>query len=333
MPEVAARSFESPCRSNVVLERTTNEESGAPMQEFVAQPCTTETYYLGECARWDEVRHELSWVDVDAGAFIRATAEGPDVNIVRRYDLGAYATAVAPMEDRRDGWIVAVGQSIVALSESGDVTQLAEPEARNVGFVRMNDGSADPWGRFWIGSMAFDYEPGRASLYRWHESRGTDTILSDVTISNGIGWSPDERTMYYCDSAPGTISMFDVGATGEINKAKVFAQFDVSSEGAPDGLCVDSEGTVWVAVWGGYEVRRYAPSGEQIGRVRIETAQPSCCAIGGANGTTLYITTAREHMKPEQLDQEPNAGRLFCVDVGVSGQAINSYRRSLRTRV
>jgi sugar lactone lactonase YvrE len=300
------------------------------MQEFVAQPCTTDTYYLGECCRWDEIRQELSWVNVDSGEFFRATADGPNIEIVRRYDLGAYATAVAPMQDRREGWIVALGQSIVALSELGEVTQLAEPEARNAGFVRMNDGTADPWGRFWIGSMAFDYEPGRASLYRYHESTGTQTILSDVTISNGIGWSPDKRTMYYVDSAPGTISTFDVDEFGEISNRRLFAQFDVATEGAPDGLCVDSEGAIWVAVWGGYEVRRYAPDGEQIGRVRIDTAQPSCCAIGGVNETTLYITTAREHMTPAKLERESSAGRLLCVDVGVAGQPVNPYRTSLR---
>jgi sugar lactone lactonase YvrE len=300
------------------------------MQEFVAQPCTTDTYYLGECCRWDDVRQELSWVNVDAGEFFRATADGPTVDIVQRYELGAFATAVAPMQDRRDGWIVARGQSIAALSETGEIVELAAPEARNVGFVRMNDGSADPWGRFWIGSMAFDYEPGRASLYRYHQSTGSQTILSDVTISNGIGWSPDERTMYYVDSAPGTISTFDVDQRGEISNPRLFARFDVATEGAPDGLCVDSEGSIWVAVWGGYEVRRYAPNGEQIGRVQVGTAQPSCCAIGGANGTTLYITTAREHLTPEQLEREPDAGRLFCVDVGVTGLAIDPYRTSLR---
>ena len=300
------------------------------MQEFVAQPCSTDTYYLGECCRWDDVRSELSWVNVDAGEFFRATADGPYIDIVARYDLGAYVTAVAPMEDRSDGWIAAVGRSIVTLSEAGTVAELAEPEARNAGFVRMNDGSADPWGRFWIGSMAFDYEPGRASLYRYHESTGSQMILDDVTISNGIGWSPDERRMYYVDSAPGTISLFDVDERGEISNRSLFAQFDVQSEGAPDGLCVDSDGAIWVAVWGGHEVRRYSPTGEQIGRVQIDTAQPSCCAIGGANETTLYITTAREHMTPEQLEREPNAGRLFSVDVNVAGQAINPYRSSFR---
>ncbi len=300
------------------------------MQEFVAQPCTTDTYFLGECCRWDEVRGELCWVNIDAGEFYRATANGPQVDIVRRYDLGAYVATIAPMVDRRNGWIVAQGPSIYSLSESGDLTELAAPEAASDGAVRMNDGSADPWGRFWIGSMAFDNAPGAGSLYRYHESTGSQLVFGDVTISNGIGWSPDGRTMYYVDSAPGTITSFEVDDRGDIRRPSIFAQFDVTSEGLPDGLCVDVEGAIWVAVWGGYEVRRYAPNGEQIGSVALDTAQPSSCAIGGANATTLYVTTAREDMTPDQLDQEPNAGRLFCVDVGVAGLALNPYRPTLR---
>jgi sugar lactone lactonase YvrE len=297
---------------------------------WIAEPCTTEAFYLGESCRWDEVRQELYWVNVDAGEFFRATAEGPRLDVIRRYDLGGYVTAVAPMEDRSDGWLVARDQSLFSLSESGELSELATPEARNVGVVRTNDGAADPWGRYWIGSMAFDEGDGRASLYSFHESSGVTTELSGVTISNGLGWSLDRRTMYYVDSAPGTIFTFDVDEEGGVTNQRVFAQLDGAREGSPDGLCVDAEGAIWVALWGGYQVRRYAPSGEVIGRVAISTAQPSCCAIGGTNATTLYITTAREHMSPEQLAKEPEAGRLFCIDVGVRGLDINPYRRQLR---
>jgi len=150
-----------------------------------------------------------------------------------------------------------------------------------------------------------------------------------VTISNGIGWSPDQRTMYYVDSGPGTIYAFDVDGRGDVSGKRVFAQFDTASQGTPDGLCVDEQGAIWVAVWGGYEVRRYAPTGEQLGSVRVPTAQPSCCAIGGANRTTLYVTTAQEGMAAEVLAREPDAGRLFCADVGVAGLALNPYRSRL----
>jgi sugar lactone lactonase YvrE len=295
------------------------------MKELTAEPCTTDVYYLGESCRWDEVRHELCWVNVDEGQFFRATADGPTIDIHTRYDVGGHLTALAPMKNRSDGWIVAKDQSIYKMSEGGDLRELASPEAHNEGEVRTNDGVVDPWGRFWIGSMAFDEGEGRGSLYRYDTANGLTTVLEGVTISNGIGWSPDRRTMYYNDSGPGTIFSFDVDGSGDISNQSTFAQLDVPTQGAPDGLCVDSDGTIWVAVWGGYQVRGYAPSGEQVAHVVVDTAQPSCCTIGGANGTTLYITTAREHMSEEQLAAEPDAGRLFCVDVGVTGQSINPF--------
>jgi sugar lactone lactonase YvrE len=135
--------------------------------------------------------------------------------------------------------------------------------------------------------------------------------------------------MYYVDSGPGTVYAFDVDAHGDVSGQRVLIQFDVANEGTPDGLCMDEEGALWLAVWGGYEVRRHSASGEQIARVQIPTAQPSCCAIGGANGTTLYVTTAREDMSDELLEREADAGRLFAVDVGVAGTPLLAYRPKL----
>jgi sugar lactone lactonase YvrE len=177
--------------------------------------------------------------------------------------------------------------------------------------------------------MAFSAEVGRGSLYRFHESSGVETVVANVTISNGIGWSNDLRTMYYVDSGPGTVYAFDVDEHGDVSEQRVLIQFDVPNEGTADGLCMDKEGNMWLAVWGGYEVRRYSPAGEQLAHVRISTAQPSCCTLGGANGTTLYVTTAREDMSEEQLAQEPDAGRLFAVDVGVTGRPLLAYDSSL----
>ncbi len=299
------------------------------MHEFVATPCTTELYELGECCRWDDERGELYWVDVLTGRFFRAKVNGPKVDIVAQYRVEGVITALAPYERRSDGWIVAMNQSVAHLSESGEIEELARPEGHQEREVRTNDGAADPWGRFWIGSTAFNVAKGRGSLYRFHESSGTETVFGDVTISNGIGWSPDQRTLYYVDSGPGTMSAFDVDGRGEISGRRLLVQLN-EEEGVPDGLCVDADGAIWVAIWGGYQVRRYAPDGELLARVAVSTAQPSCCAIGGANGTTLYITTAREDMSGEVLASEPDAGRLYCVDVGVKGQSIEPYRPTFR---
>jgi sugar lactone lactonase YvrE len=295
------------------------------MEEFVARPCNTDLYYLGECCRWDDVREELYWIDVMTGRFFRAKANGARLDLVQTYDVGGIITALAPLEPRSDGWIVASDQSVSLLDEAGVMHEVARLEARNASDVRTNDGAADPWGRFWVGSMALDAAPGRGSLYRYHASTGAELIVGGVTISNGIGWSPDGRTMYYVDSGPGTISTFDVDEDGGVSNKQLFVQFDVETEGTPDGLCVDANGALWVAVWGGYEVRAYSPSGEQLARVRVATAQPSCCAIGGANGTTLYVTTAQEGLDQATLDAQPDAGRLFFVDVGVTGLALEAY--------
>jgi sugar lactone lactonase YvrE len=300
------------------------------MRELVAAPCTTELYELGECCRWDERRGELYWVDVLSGRFFRAKVDGAQVDIVAQYQVPGVITAIAPYEDGREGWIVAMNQSIAHLDESGKVHELASPEGHQASEVRMNDGAGDPWGRFWIGSMAFNAEKGRGSLYRFHESTGIERVFGDVTISNGIGWSPDQRTMYYVDSGPGTMSALDVDRHGEIADRRLVAQLNVEEEGAPDGLCIDAEGAIWVAIWGGYQVRRYSPSGELLARVTVSTAQPSCCAIGGVNGTTLYITTAREDMSDDLLAVEHDAGRLFCVDVDIAGLPILPYRPTLR---
>jgi sugar lactone lactonase YvrE len=295
------------------------------MQEYVAAPCTTDVYELGEGCRWDEARDELLWVDILTGRFFRAKADGTQVEIVAQYSVRGFLSAVAPIEDRERGWVVALNQSIALLDESGSLREVARPEAHRESEVRMNDGAADPWGRFWIGSMAFDGGGGRGVLYRYQGSTGIETVFGGATISNGLGWSPDRRNMYYVDSGPATLSVFDVDDAGEISDRRALVQFD-KREGDPDGLCVDADGAIWVAVWGGYQVRRYSPEGEQLAQVHLSTAQPSSCAIGGANGTTLYITTAREDMSEATLSAEPDAGRLFCVDVGVRGLPIASYR-------
>jgi sugar lactone lactonase YvrE len=291
--------------------------------EFTAEVCTTDAYFLGEGCQWDEVRGELYWVNLYDGQFFRARADGPRVEIIQRFDLGGNVGAVAPYESRTKGWIVAKDTSLYHLSEAGELDLLIELDAGSD--VRVNDGAADPWGNFWIGTMAHDGAPGRGTLFRYDARSSLETVVTGVTISNGPGWSPERRTMYYVDSGPATIYSFSVDEGGSVSGQRVFAQLDAVREGSPDGLCVDAEGALWVALWGGREVRRYAPSGEPIARVMIDSPNPSCCTIGGANGTTLYVTTAREELSDDDLANEPYAGRLFCAEVGVSGLALGAF--------
>ena len=297
------------------------------MREYVAQVCTTDADFLGECCRWDEVHQELMWVNQSQGPgqMYRATVDGPEVTIVRRYELSGSPSAFAPVAGRDAGWILAMDRSLWWLDVQGGLQELVTPDAGQTTPVHTNDGAADPWGRFWMGTMADDASDGHAHLYRYSAARGLTTIFEGLSISNGIAWSPDQRTMYHVDSGPGTIRAFDVDDHGEISNQRVFAQFDVAREGTPDGLCIDEDGAMWVAVWGGYEVRHYSSQGDLLGRVSLDTAQPSSCTLGGPGGTTLYITTAQEDMSDEQLAAEPHAGRLFYAEVGVRGLVLRTF--------
>jgi sugar lactone lactonase YvrE len=187
------------------------------VQEFEASAISTERFELGECCRWDDVRAELSWVDVPAGRFYRARTSR-SLSIIRTYQVDGFLSAVAPFAQRSEGWIVGTNQSIAHLHESGDMVELARPEAPNAPDVRMNDGACDPWGRFLVGSMALDVAPGRGSLYRFESGREVEALFSSVTVSNGLGWSPDRHTMYYVDSGPGTIHTFDVDDAGNLGR-------------------------------------------------------------------------------------------------------------------
>jgi sugar lactone lactonase YvrE len=297
------------------------------VKEYEAATLFEPHYELGECCRWDEVREELSWVDVPAGTFFRASVD-TSVELVRSYQVEGYLSAVAPFTERSEGWVIAMNQSIAHLDESGTVHELARPEERNAPLVRMNDGACDPWGSFLVGSMALDMARGRGSFYRMDSERRIDTLFSHVTVSNGVAWSPDARTMYYVDSGPGTIDAFSVDATGALGERARFLRFEASHEGTPDGLCVDVEGCLWVAFWDGGEVRRFSPKGEQLARVTLPVSRPTSCALGGASGMRLFITTAREGLNEEQLAQQPDAGRLFVVDVAVRGLPTNGFGRA-----
>jgi sugar lactone lactonase YvrE len=296
------------------------------VREYEATVLSTDRYELGECCRWDEVREEVSWVDVPAGRFYRARAAS-DLTILHTYQVEGYVSAVAPFADRSRGWIIALNQSISHLAESGEVHELAQPEARHAPDVRMNDGACDPWGRFLVGSMAFDVAAGRGSFYRFESGGTVETLFTNVTVSNGVGWSPDARTMYYVDSGPGTIETMSVGDNGALGERKPFLRFDPAQVLTPDGLCVDEEGCLWVAFWDGGEVRRFSPRGEQLARVVLPVSRPTCCALGGETGTTLFITSAWEGLSDQQLSLQPDAGRLFSVDVGVRGLPINTFAR------
>jgi sugar lactone lactonase YvrE len=280
---------------------------------------------LSEGPRWHDERQELLWVDILASCFHRATLT-PDGGFgeLRSTSIDRDVGAVAPVE--RGGYMLAAGRGFLFLDEDGSVRELAQPEADQPG-VRMNDGACDPQGRFWAGTMAYDESPGAGTLYRLELDGSCTTVLRGLTISNGIGWSPSGTTMYLSDSGAGVVEAFDFdGSSGAIGGRRTLVR--VSEPGmAPDGLTVDEQGDLWVGLYGGWAVNRYAPDGTPRGAVSIPAAQATSCVFGGPDRRTLFVTTGRERLGEEALESQPDAGRVFAVTgLDASGPACSAYR-------
>jgi sugar lactone lactonase YvrE len=189
----------------------------------------------------------------------------------------------------------------------------------------MNDGACDPAGRFWAGSMAYDLAPGLGSLHVLDVDGSVRTVLTGLTISNGIGWSPDGGTMYLVDSGPKTVEAFDFDVDrGEISRRRTLVRIDEGGPG-PDGLTVDDEGQLWVAVYGGAALRRYTPSGREVARVRLPVSQPTSCWFGGPGRDLLFVTTCWEHLDATQRAAQPDAGRVFLARPRATGPPATPY--------
>lgn len=278
--------------------------------ELIAEPCSPVRVEHAEGPFWYGDR--LGWVDIMAGHLWLAAFDGTALTDPRMYDVGRPLGAAVPRAE--GGWLLAAGTGFASLDEDGTVTPLTGDLA-DTATIRMNDGKCDPAGRFWAGTMAYDESPGAGALYVFDGT--VRTVLANVTISNGLGWSPDRRTMYYIDTPTGHVDAFDYdpatgGVTGRRHVVRV-------GGGHPDGMHVDDEGFLWVALWGGGAVHRYDPSGRLTATVRLPVTNVSSCCFGGPDRSTLFITTSQQGLSPERRAAEPDAGRVFRVDAGVSG--------------
>jgi sugar lactone lactonase YvrE len=239
---------------------------------------------LGEGPRVVDGRVVL--VDILRGRLLRLpeTLDGPPEQLL---DLGEPLGAVAPLAG--GGWLAAAGTGVAVLPAGGGAPRwLARPEDGASPARRMNDGVADPGGRFWAGSMGYDSEPDVGSVYRTDPDGSVHRVLDGFTVPNGPAFSADGATMYLADSERGLIRSYPVDpATGALGEGREFARVDT---GNPDGMTVDEEGCLWSAVWGGAELRRYTPDGELERVVPVPARQPTCpCLVGGR----LLVTSAR----------------------------------------
>lgn len=269
---------------------------------------------LGEGPVWDPERNQLIWVDIDAGLVHRLDPGSADASTL---EVGQPVGAVVP---RRSGGLALAVRDGFALIEDGDSrVRLVAPLEADDPDTRMNDGACDRAGRFWAGTLSASRRPSGA-LYRWTGEKEPARMLDGLTISNGIGWSPDDRQMYYIDTGTGGVDAFDFDlASGGIANRRQLIVIDPAA-GKPDGLAVDADGGVWVAVWGGSAVHRYAPNGSLDRRVAVPVTQVTSCCFGDRDLGTLYITSAARGV------HEPHAGALFACRPGCTGLPTAAFR-------
>ncbi|MCO7219696.1 SMP-30/gluconolactonase/LRE family protein [Klenkia sp. PcliD-1-E] len=278
----------------------------------------------GEGPRWDAVRQELLWVDITRGLVLRATVAGDEVHQVAAHRGGGTVGFVVPAAD--GGWLLGADGGFTHLSTDGAASVLVEvPGEGPAAGTRMNDGAADPVGRLFGGTMAFDEAPGAGSLHRVDLDGSVHVVLRDLTISNGIEWSGDGGTVYLADSGAATVRAYAYDlTTGVLGDSRVVVDL-TGSGGAPDGLTVDAEDALWVAVWGAGQVRRYSPAGDLLAVVEVPTPNTSSCDFAGPDLDLLVISTSTEGLS----DPDEHAGRLFTVRPGVTGRAAAVYRGPL----
>jgi sugar lactone lactonase YvrE len=274
---------------------------------------------LGEGPVWDAGAGCLWFVDILRG---RVHRFDPVANNVRTFETGSMVGAVAPTE--RGDLMLAVHDGFARLDlGTGQATLFAAVEADRPD-QRMNDGKCDPAGRFWAGTMALDERGGAGALYRLDPDGRVHTMLRHVSISNGLDWTADGRVMYFVDSPTQSVDAFDFDvASGAISNRRTLLRIG-PAHGTPDGLTLDAEDFLWVALWGGGGVRRFTPDGRLDAVVRLPTMYPTSCAFGGPDLRDLYITTATIRLSDTERADQPKAGGLFRFRPAVGGRP--SYR-------
>jgi sugar lactone lactonase YvrE len=284
---------------------------------------SAEAAYLGEGPRYDGARDEVLWVDILAGVLRRATLDLGSLRTIATYTLDIPVGAAAPCADG-SGWLLAAGTGFHHVAEDGTVSFVADAEPGRAEHVRMNDAVCDPRGRFIAGSMAYDETPGAGTLFRLDADATVTALRVGTTVSNGLAWSPDGTALWWADSGAAEIRRFAYDLDdGAIDAGAAFLSYP-PGRGVADGITIDDEGCLWVGLWGGHAVRRHAPDGRLLEEISLPVSNATApCFVG----STLLVTTARKGLTPDQLVQEPLAGHVFAVDVGVTGRPTTPYQR------
>lgn len=290
-----------------------------------AEPVGDVAAVLGEGPYWRPEDDCLLWVDIPRGLLHMTRVDTGETTSV---ELGEVSAALPAL----GGGILTAGGRRLTLRAAGPGEGWrgrTVTEAPAADGVRFNDAAVDPAGRVWVGSMDIGEIKPLGTLYRLDSGVRLTPVVTGVTVSNGLGWSPDGSRMYYADSPTRRIDTFDYDmATGEAFRRRAFADLN-AADGFPDGLTVDADGCVWVAMFGGGALRRFTPAGRPDAVLKLPVSQPTSCAFGGPALADLYVTTASRDLTQAELAAEPLAGRLLRLRPGPAGLPSTSARAVL----
>ena len=271
---------------------------------------------VGEGPVWDRGAQTLHWVDILAGQI-----HSSDLATRRTTTLTVPTLVGAVAPRATGGFVAATAEGFAEVTTRGDMRDRVKilPDG-----VRMNDAKCDSRGRFWAGSTAMDFAPGRGALHLLDTDWTSRIVLDDLTLPNGLGWSPDDRIFYLIDSAEGVLAAFDFDpASAALSNRRTLAEY--ADDGVPDGLTVDASGCLWVALWGGGRIERLSPEGRLLSTVPVPVSQPTSCAFAGPDLDRLCVTSAREGLGLS-ADDDTLDGAVFLVDdLGASGLEMMAF--------
>lgn len=274
---------------------------------------------LGEGPIWSVEDRTLHWLDIFR----------PSINV---YDPATGRNRVIPVAEtiyaagfaQGAGYIASLDSGFALLGRDGQVQRrIADPNAGRA--VNFNDGRVDRRGRFWSGTMARDWTSPIGSLWRLGGNGMATEMATGVILANGIGFSPDDRMLYFTDFARRIVFAYSFDLeSGSLGQPKVLITLD-EKDGKPDGLTVDAEGHVWVAHWDGWCVTRHDPDGREVARIAFPVQRPTSVAFGGNDLSTLYVTSATMGLDEKELARAPLSGSLFAIETPYQGQPEASF--------
>ena len=289
------------------------------MIAYLARPASDEHYELAEGPYWDGPRERLLWVDILRGLVLEGSLVGDRVRVSREHRFDGMVGAVVAADD---GSLLVAGQERLVVVEPDGTRKPGRRIIAAGAAARTNDGATDPAGRFLVGTLSLGREANRECLYRVESDSSLFAIDTDLSLSNGLAWSSDGRTLYNVDTLAGIVWKRDYSSP--LGPRERFLSID---GGHPDGMCIDAAGNLWVAIWGSAEVRRFSPDGEQTAVVHTSAPHTSSVAFVGRHLNRLLITSARQNLDARQLDEFPDSGLLFLADVDAVGVPATPWSR------